>query len=188
MTDRVDDAELVARAEQGDRAAFEQLVERYYAVAASAAFTILNDREAARDCAQEAFLEAARKLNTLREKSKFGAWIYGIARQQAIYILRRQKLHSQALQVKSDESRAQDRSDHLPAEQAKKQEKLESIRRALNEVPEIYREVLILKYIDGRSHEEIAKILDLSMAAVDKRLMRGKELLRESLRRWNKEE
>ena len=53
------------------------------------------------------------------------------------------------------------------------------------ELPEIYREVLALKYVDGRSHEDIAKVLQISLAAVDKRLMRGKEMLRESLQRWN---
>src|SRR6185295_135674 len=101
MADRVDDAELVLRAEQGDRGAFEQLVERHLATAISAAYTVLSDNEAAKDCAQEAFLEAFKKLATLREKNKFGQWVYGISRQQAIYILRRQKLHGQALKVKT---------------------------------------------------------------------------------------
>ena len=60
----------------------------------------------------------------------------------------------------------------------------EHIREQLNQLPEIYREILVLRYIDGRSYEEIAQVLGISLAAVDKRLMRGKALLREALRKW----
>ncbi len=65
-----------------------------------------------------------------------------------------------------------------------RQEKAQEIRRALNQVPEIYREILVLRYMDDRSYEEISSLLGISVAAVDKRLMRGKEMLRSSLRRW----
>jgi RNA polymerase sigma-70 factor (ECF subfamily) len=186
MDQFISDAELVDRALAGDRSANDLLIERHYKTAVSAAFTLLGDVDAANDCAQEAFLEAARRLHTLREKSKFGNWIYGISRQQAILIVRRQKRHREAMQTKTDESKSviQVKS---PQEQMGKMERLESVRKALGQVNEIYREVLVLKYIDGRSHDEIAKILSISMAAVDKRLMRGKDLLRESLRRWKDE-
>ena len=187
MTERVDDAELVARAERGERAAFEELVLRHYEVVVAAAYSVLGDMDSARDCAQESFLEAAETLEKLREKAKFSPWIYGISRRKAIYLLRRQKLHGEAIKAKTDEHRSQEIAN-TPAEQLSKNEKLESIRRALNEVPWIYREVLTLKYIDSRSHDEIAQLLDISLAAVDKRLMRGKAMLRESLKRWQADE
>jgi RNA polymerase sigma-70 factor, ECF subfamily len=183
MTDRVDDAELVTRAERGEKAAFEELVQRHYEVVVSAAYSILGDVDASKDCAQDAFpkdcaqdafLEAAATLDKLREKAKFSPWIYGIARRKAIYVLRRQKRHGEAMKVKNDENRAMP-AESTPAEQASKNERLES-------------EVLTLKYIDSRSHDDIAQLLDISLAAVDKRLMRGKEMLRESLKRWKSEE
>ena len=177
------DAELVERAERGEREAFSLLVERHYAVAVSAAYKVLVDSDAARDCAQDAFTEIAGNLGDLRDKSKFSHWLYGIANRKAIYVLRRQKLHTAALEVKKDESRSVIRLG--PSEQMEKAERAASIRKALKDIPEIYREVLILKCIDGRSHEDIASILDLTHAAVDKRLTRGKDLLRESLKRWN---
>ena len=187
MEERVNDAELVRRAERGDPAAFELLVERYYEIAVSAAFSILSDVDSSKDCAQEAFLEAAKTLSQIRDKAKFGQWVYGISRRKAIYVIRRQKLHTEALRVKTDESRRL-KPVHSPSEQMSKDEKLASIRRALSQVSEKYREVLILKCIDGRSHDDIARILNISIAAVDKRLVRGKEMLRESLRRWNLDE
>jgi RNA polymerase sigma-70 factor (ECF subfamily) len=172
---------------KGDPDAFNLLVERHYSAAVSAAYSVLTDTDAAKDCAQEAFLQSARSLGDLRDKTKFGQWIYGIAYQQAILVLRRKKRHREAIQTKTDESRRMIPVGS-PSEQMGKSEKLDSIRKALSETPEIYREVLVLKYIDGRSHEDIAKILNLSMAAVDKRLMRGKDLLRASLQRWRVDE
>ena len=187
MDENISDAELVDRALLGDLDANNLLIERHYKTAVSVAYSILGHVDAANDCAQEAFLEAARRLTSLREKAKFGNWIYGIARQQAILVLRKQKQHREAMITKTDESKRLI-PIKSPPEQMSKEEKLESIRRALNEVNEIYREVLVLKYIDGRSHEDIARILNISPAAVDKRLMRGKDMLRASLGRWNSDE
>jgi RNA polymerase sigma-70 factor, ECF subfamily len=183
MAERVDDAELVQRAERGESTAFDLLVERYYPVVVSAAFGILADVDTAKDCAQDAFLEAAGNLSKLRDKSKFSQWIYGISRRKAIYLIRRHKLHTEAIRKRTSERMTPQRP--TPAEQAGDKERLESVRKAMGEIPEIYREALTLKYIDGRSHEEIAQLLDVSMAAVDKRLVRGKDLLRESLKRWS---
>ena len=170
----------------GDPAAHDLLIDRHYKTAISGAYSVVRDIEAARDCAQETFLEVKRRLHTLREKSRFASWIFNIARQQAILIVRRQKLHREAMQSKTNESKSVI-PIKSPQEQMGKSEQHEAIRRALYQINEIYREVLILKYIDSRSHEDIAKILNISMAAVDKRLMRGKDLLRESLRRWKDE-
>jgi RNA polymerase sigma-70 factor, ECF subfamily len=183
MSDRASDEELVARAERGEHAAFEELASRYFEEVVSAAYAVLSNFDLARDCAQEAFTEAVITLSRLRDRTKFRAWIYGISRRKAIYVLRRQRLHGEAIKVKTDESRRMPVMN-TPSEQASHEEKLESIRRALAELPFIYREVLTLKYIDGRSHDDIAKLLDVSLAAVDKRLMRGKDMLRESLKRW----
>ncbi len=187
MGERIDDTELVTRAQNGDRQAFDLLVERYYDVVVTAAYALLANIDGAKDCAQEAFLEGAESLDKLRDKAKFAQWIYGISRNKAIYLLQRQKLHNEALKVKTDESRRL-KPVSSPSDQAGKNEKLESIRRALGELSELYREVLVLKYIDGRSHADIAGLLDISLAAVDKRLMRGKDMLRESLQRWKSDE
>ncbi|HEY3321272.1 MAG TPA: RNA polymerase sigma factor [Planctomycetota bacterium] len=187
MADRVSDAELVERAMRGEKAAFEELVERHYAVVAAAAFHVLSNHDAAKDCAQDAFMEAAKTLDRLRDRNKFSPWIYGISRRKAIYVLRRQRQDGEALKVKTDESKSVIPA-RTPSEQASHQEKLDSISKSLGQLPDIYREILLLKYIDNRSHEDIAQLLDISLAAVDKRLMRGKEMLRESIRKWHTED
>lgn len=184
MPEQPDDAELVERAKNGEKAALDELVARHYDAVVVAAFAVHGRMEAARDCAQEAFLEAAATLDKLRDTTKFGAWIYGISKRKAIYMLRRQKLHTAAIKSKTAESRALAPINNPAEQEARHAEKLASIRRALAEIPEIYREVLALRYVDGRSQEDIATILQISLAAVDKRLMRGKSMLRESLQRW----
>ena len=92
MTNRVGDADLVARAERGDDAAFEQLVERHFETVVAAANELLDDLDGAHSCAKNAFLEAKSALSKLKHKSHFGLWVYGISRRKAIYVLRRRKL------------------------------------------------------------------------------------------------
>ena len=185
--DPLSDAELVERVERGDRTAFDELVERYYEVVIAAAYAVVLDVDAAKDCAQEAFVEAVENLSDLRDKTKVGQWLRGIAHRKAIYILRRRHGYTEALKAKTDQYRAKETPD-APPEQMHKAEKLESIRRAMTEIPPIYREVLVMKYLDGRSHADISRVLNLSVAAVDKRLMRGKQMLHESLKRWQGDE
>jgi len=177
------DAELVQQAEGGIPGAFDVLVERYFNMVAAAAYALLSDAEAARDVAQESFLEAAQGLPLLRERDKFANWVYGIARRKAIYTLRRRKLHQSAILIKQEQARAQpDKSD--PRLTIVSNERGEVVRQALSRLPEIYREVLVLRYMDGRSAEEITSILGLGTAAVEKRLARAKSLLREHLQKW----
>jgi len=180
----VQDKDLVLRARKGDAEAFRALVEKYLTAVVGVAYSYLGEVSAARDVAQEAFLEAHRGLKNLRDASKFGQWVYGIARLRAIYILRRRKRGQAALQVKAEAERA--RQVETPLEGLLRSELRDGVRKALMEIGEGYREVLILKYVDGRSYEEISKILNISVAAVDKRLLRGKEMLREALSKYLK--
>lgn len=180
------DAELVKQADEGVPGAFDVLVERYFNMVAAAAYTTLSDAEAARDVAQESFLEAAQCLPMLRERDKFANWVYGIARRKAVYALRRRKLHQSAITIREEHVRAQpDKSDpRLPIVST---ERRDVVRQALAKLPEIYREVLVLRYMDGRSSREITDILGLRIPAVEKRLARAKSLLRERLQKWIEE-
>lgn len=177
------DARLVQEAIAQVPGAFDVLVQRYIGLVTAAAYAVIADAEAARDVAQEAFLQAASTLTALRNRAKFGPWVYGIARRKAIYALRRRKLHHTAILHKQERDLARAAPDE-PGAPIARRERLQEIRRALAQLPEIYREVLVLRYMDGRSYAEIGEILGLSEAAVDKRLTRAKDLLRVPLQRW----
>jgi len=177
------DAELVVQTQQGLPGAFEALMERYLSMVVGVAYSRLSDSEAARDVAQDTFMEAMQTLTLLRDHDKFGNWIYGIARRKASYVLRRRRMHQSAVTFKQQEEKTLPTQDD-PSAPLSRQERSEHIREQLKQLPEIYREILVLRYIDERSYEEIAAVLGITQAAVDKRLMRGKAMLRESLRTW----
>ena len=180
------DAELVLQAEQNVPGAFEVLMERYLSIVVGTAYSQLSDIEAAKDVAQDTFFEAIRTLPLLREREKFGNWVYGIARRKASYQLRRRRMHKAAVDYRQQVEKAQPGPDD-PSAPLVRRERAEEIRSALQQLPEIYREILVLKYLDGRSYDEIAAILGITLAAVDKRLMRGKSMLKETLRHWTTE-
>jgi len=179
MAKRASNAELVARTCRGENEAFEELVHRYNASVVALAYAILGERETARDVTQEAFIEALRRIDGLREPSKFANWVCGIARRMCIYRLRaagrnpEEPLH---------ESTARTEHADGPAARAERREREEATLAALRGLPLTYREVMVLRYLKERSYLEIAEILDLSPAAVEKRLVRAKEMLREKLR------
>lgn len=175
-----EDALLVARTEAGDDEAYHRLVERYVGTVTGLAYAMLGDRETAQDVAQEVFGEGFRLLQTLREREKFGAWVCGIARRRSIYYLRQRK-RSRLVRSEGYESTAADPAPS-PAESLERKEARAQVLEALASLPEKYRTVMVLKYVDGISYQRIAELLQIRIATVDKRLTRAKAMLRERLK------
>src|SRR5262249_36077914 len=128
------------------------------------------------DVAQEAFLTAWRKIHDLREPERLRAWLRQIARHAALRHQQRQRGYD----VLED---APDLPDLSPApdEQAATEEEAALVRRALTQLPEIYRVPLILYYRENQSARAVAEALDISEEAVRQRLARGREMLRDNL-------
>ena len=175
------DSECVAAALRGDEDAFRELMERYLWSIVSCAYSICHERERARDIAQESFIEAAGALNELREPAKFGAWVYGIAKKKALALTRKESRRSRSLTNNADFLASRFRQSR-PDDAATDDERRRLVRGALFDLPETYREVLLLKYVEERSYEEIAHILEITPTAIDKRLTRAKALLRKKLK------
>jgi len=173
-----DDRELVERARGGDEKAFGALVEEYKGIVVAAAYSVTGDPEAARDIAQETFLDAYRILGTLRAPEKFGSWVWGIARRKAIYWVRKERRRSSArLSGDPEGGPSVDPADGLVLEEKKR-----AVLDAVWKLPKRYREVVVLRYIDEKPYDQIARILGLSPATVDKRLFRARVKLRTLLR------
>ncbi|HTL52116.1 MAG TPA: sigma-70 family RNA polymerase sigma factor [Planctomycetota bacterium] len=176
----VPDEKLVLRSMDGDNLAFEELYRRYLSRAVVAAYAVLGQREKAQDVAQEAFIESANKLATLREPENFGGWVCGISRRMAIVAIRKESRRLNAIRDHQEELREKPRHDE-PDIAAVKDEQKALIRRAIELVPAKYREILLLKYVEKLSYDDIASMCAISRAAVDKRLTRGKKILREKM-------
>ncbi len=175
--DAVPDEKLVLRSMDGDNAAFEELYHRHLSKAILAAYSILGQTEKAQDIAQEAFIEAAKQLADLREPEAFATWVRGIARHMAIAVVRKESRRLKVIRDHQDELRESPRDDQ-PDQAAERDERIRLIRRAIGMVPANYREILLAKYVEKMSYDEIASTFDISRAAVDKRLTRGKQLMR----------
>ena len=179
MNDGATDEDLVRKSLNGDRSAFGKLAEKYARQVTAVTYALIRDREKARDLAQEAFLQAYESLRSLREASKFGGWLMGIARRRAIYAIRRERRKARAMAVKAGEPL---REHPGPFDRAASSDEEGRLLEALNRLGRRYREVLVLRHFEDKSYAEIAELLEISMATVEKRLTRGRAALRELLR------
>jgi len=175
----VTDAELVAACLAGDREAFSRIVERYQRLLCSLAYSATGSLSESEDLAQEAFVDAWRQLRTLREQEKLRPWLCGILRYK-VGRLRRSDGQEPVRQAEALELAEEMPSGEKPAaDLAMDKEEQAILWSALERVPELYREPLILYYREHRSVEHVAAALDLTEDAVKQRLARGRKILQE---------
>ncbi len=175
------DAELVAATLAGDRRAFGRIVERYQRLLCSLAYSATGELSLSEDIAQEAFVDAWRQLGTLREPEKLRSWLCGILRfkvsRQRRSDGREPVRHADAL----DAAEGIPTTDEPVADLAMQREERALLWNALERVPELYREPLILYYREHQSVEHVASSLDLTEDTVKQRLARGRKILQEQV-------
>lgn len=174
-----DDAGLVKAAIQGDEDAFRTLVERYASMAVGVSYAVTGDAEAARDVTQEAFCEAYRSLRRLRSAKKFAGWLAGITRRKSISWVRARA--RSRLEFAGGREELAAAATASPGEDAERAELRRRVSAAVRGLPPGYREVIVLRCLEGLGHGEICRALGISPAALDKRLARAKAMLREVL-------
>ena len=172
------DAALVAAARTGDRDAFATIVARHQGLVCAIAYAGAGDRARGDELAQEAFLEAWRGLAGLREPERLRAWLGGIARNVVRNLRRRDAREPAHVDTALDAADAQPSPHPTPEGYAIDAQERAIVTRALQQLPEAYREVLILYHWSARSVAEVAVALDLGEDAVRQRLARGRRLLR----------
>ncbi|MCX7716651.1 MAG: sigma-70 family RNA polymerase sigma factor [Endomicrobia bacterium] len=189
----LDDTQLVSLAQQGDTSAFEKLIKRYEDKIYSLAYRILRDKEEAYDVLQETAISAFKNLHRFKSKSSFSTWLYKIALNFVLMRKRKQKSLAKKAQVLNVENETTvsdiakvssevptnitDWSEN-PMVSMEQKELSEVLSSSLNKLPEKYRNVIILKELEGRPVDEVAKILGISVPAVKTRLHRGRLYLR----------
>jgi RNA polymerase sigma factor (sigma-70 family) len=166
------DRELIEASRRGDRAAFARLIERHQRAVYAVAFSRTRDRALADDVTQDAFVTAWRRLGELRDPDCLPAWLCGIARNVARDAKKRVRDEvREDLEVVADTA--------TPYEAITEAECERIVAAALGEMPEVYREPLVLFYYEERSLDDVAKYLGLSPATTHKRLSRGRQHLAE---------
>lgn len=177
----ISDAELVEASLDGDREAFGRIVERYQRLLCSLAYSATGCLTESEDLAQDVFLDAWQQLSMLREPEKLRSWLCGILRYKVSRLRRsdgREPVrHAETLEF-ADEVPSGDKSSTDIAIDKEEQAILWS---ALERVPELYREPMVLYYREERSVEHVAVALDLTEEAVKQRLARGRKILQERM-------
>ncbi|GMV92519.1 MAG: hypothetical protein AMXMBFR82_22970 [Candidatus Hydrogenedentota bacterium] len=174
------DESIVARVLAGHHEQFGTLVQRYLPVVQAIARARTSNPSDVDDVTQETFVLAFQRLDQLRERKKFGAWLGTIARNVA---------HSAQRRIQKDAALAASLSDEEPVEpDVVSREARRAVREQIDALASEDREVLLLKYFAGKRSREIASILGLSDAAVRKRLQRAREALGERVLHTFREE
>jgi RNA polymerase sigma-70 factor, ECF subfamily len=170
-------ADLVARAVLHDAEAFAELIHRFEGIALSIAYSNTRNAADAGDLVQEAFMRAWQRLDTLEDPSRFGHWLGRMVRNLAIDHRRRKR--PGALDSEIDIADPNHQSASLPMEHSEQRRVVEQ---AMASLDELSRTCVTLRYYEGLSSKEISLMLDISPAAVDMRLSRARNTLKELLK------
>lgn len=185
------ETEFIERLKQGDADAFDLLVTRYSADIYSLLCRMTDDPDEAGDLTQETFLSAIKAIGGFRGDSGIRTWLFRIAmnhaRNRFRWWNRRQRNRSVSLDAaeRDTETPLAERiaGNGIDPENAViRRERENAVVEELRQLPDIYREVIVLCDIEGLSYEEIAAALEINMGTVKSRLARGREELRKRLK------
>ncbi len=175
------DANLVTESLTGNREAFGQIVARYQTLVCSLAYSGTGSLSQSEDLAQETFVAAWKQLGSLREPPKLRSWLCQIARNLTYGALKQQRREPSHAAESLEEISELRSPEPLPVERAISNEEREILWRSIEQIPEIYREPLILFCREHQSIEAVAQNLELTEDAVKQRLSRGRKLLHEQV-------
>ena len=186
------DAALMLRVKQGDREAFESLVEKYKQPVMNLVYRTLRDATEAEDLAQHVFLQVWKSAHRYEVSAKFSTWVFTIARNLSLNEIRRRSRHpADSLdQTGPDEDQplrqVEDRKVYSAPDALLQGELEEKIEQALGDLPEKQRTALLLCREDELSYEEIAGVLGCSVSATKSLIHRGREALKQLLKPYLK--
>ncbi len=188
----VEDSQLVTATLQGDFTAFEGLVEKYQGKIYRHLRKMVNDPLQAEDLLQETFLNVYRGLSGFTGAASFSTWLFRIATNSALMYLRRERPET----VEYDDKISTESQDSIapspelvatPLERLLSMEGKAKIEEAIDQLPVIYRSVIVLRDVEGFSLEEVSTILGASVPAIKSRLHRARNIVRGTLTSYYKE-
>lgn len=171
---------------KGDQDAFGEIVELFKDKVFYLCYRMLGNRHEAEDIAQEAFVRAYVNIQSFNQNRKFSTWIYRIATNLCIDRIRKKKpdyfLDAEVAGTEGLTMYSQIAADgKSPDAEVETLELQETVQEAILRLPDKYRVVIVLRYIDDLSLNEISEVLDLPLGTVKTRIHRGREALRKQL-------
>jgi len=182
MSDRLIDQELVARAQGGDRRAFDLLVLKYQHKVAGLIARYLRDPNEVQDVAQEAFIKAYRALGGFRGESAFYTWLFRIAINAAKNHLASRGRRPPGTDMETEVAEQLDSGRRLremgtPENHLLSEEIAQTVQQALEELPDDLRTAIVLRELEGLSYEEIAEAMDCPIGTVRSRIFRARDAI-----------
>lgn len=185
------DAGLMLKFKEGDKSAFESLLDKYHNQIINFIYRFIGDKAEAEDLAQEVFLRVYRSARDYAPKAKFSTWLYKIAKNLVLNELRRRKLHG----LFSLEGMFSSEEGEIPWQQIdnnnidaraelEKQDLMLAVKKAIDCLPVNQKLAVVLRRYDDLPYLEIAKVIGCSESAVKSLLNRAKETLKEKLKSY----
>jgi RNA polymerase sigma-70 factor (ECF subfamily) len=180
------DESLACKCLEGDISAFEELVNRYKRPVFSIVYRMIGQYQEAEDITQEVFINVYEKLYQFDSNKKFSPWIYRIATNASISALRKKK---KVITLDFDETYGKAYEDYYTANTGdpqlmfEREELKQFIDKAVNELPENYRAVILLRYQMDLNNQEISEVLGVSKENIEVRIHRARKALRKILQK-----
>jgi len=182
----ITDEVIVERIKDGEVDLFEILVKRYQERLINYIYRMINHRETAMELCQDVFLKVFKSLKQYDPEFKFTTWVHRIASNATIDWIRKKRVLTYSMESSVDEDapslEQQLKSNALtPHEQLEMSQLKDRIMDAIDSLPLIYKELIILRHMNHLSYEEIAQAVELPLGTVKNRIFRGREMLKSSL-------
>jgi RNA polymerase sigma-70 factor (ECF subfamily) len=173
-----DEQFLVRAAQRGDLDAFGDLVRTHELLVYRVALRMLGSEADAEDAAQEALVKAWRSIGRFRQGSTLSTWLYRIVTNHCLNVIAARRPT-----VEWDDRRAADASSD-PAVAAQQREEMSQLKAAIIALPAEQRAALVLREFEGLSYDEVAEVLQISLAAVKGRIHRARLTIADELGEW----
>jgi RNA polymerase sigma-70 factor (ECF subfamily) len=185
----LNESELISLLKRKDREAFKNIVETWLNMVYNTALGILQNEQDAEDIAQEVFIQVFESISTFKEQSKFSTWLYRITISKAMDHIRKKKTKKrfafiQSLYGKNDGVMIEPPDFFHPGVSIENKENAAALFKAIDKLPVNQKTAFVLSRLEGLSYLEISEIMNLSNAAVDALLQRGKKNLQTTLKEY----
>jgi RNA polymerase sigma-70 factor (ECF subfamily) len=188
VSDREIDSQLVARAQQGDKQAFNLLVVKYQRKLTRLLSRFIRDQAEVEDVTQEAFIKAYRALPAFRGDSAFYTWLYRIGINTAKnYLMAMGRRAPTSTEVEAEDAEGFEEGEQLrdintPESVLLSNEIAETVNSTIEQLPEELRRAIQMRELEGMSYEDIAQAMDCPIGTVRSRIFRAREAIAEKLR------
>ncbi len=189
----MDEAQLIKGIQQGDRKSFQILVETYQRMVVNTCLGIVHNQADAEDLAQDVFLEIFRTAESFRGDSKISTWLYRIATNRSLNLIRNNKRKRFFQSIEETFTGGRNRTREISENRGDKpdqniidQQRSDLLHRAIDRLPEKQRIAFTLNKYEELPYQQIAEIMEISLASVESLIHRAKKNLQEQLLDWYK--